>query len=76
MPRVTIAFNLPAEAARFRDAIDGEEMASILRAIDELCRRTAKDAETAWVSRDVLNQIRDMIPWELINPCEFSSEEC
>ena len=70
MPRATLTFDLPAEAIEFRNAIDGAEAIAALQAIDELCRRAAKDAETAWVSVNVLKQIREQIPQELIYPCE------
>lgn len=67
MPRATLTFDLPAESHEFRQAIDGAEAAAVLHQIDELCRRNVKDAETSWVSINVLTAIRDMIPQELID---------
>ena len=68
MPRATLTFDLPAEAHEFRQAIDGPEAVGALVDIDNLCRRVLKDAETAYVSVEVLKQIRDLIPSELLDP--------
>ena len=70
MPRATLSFDLPAEAVEFRNAIDGGEAIAALQAIDELCRRAAKDAETSWISVNVLKEIREQIPQEVLYPCE------
>lgn len=67
MPRATLSFDLPAEAHEFRQAIEGAEASAALWDIDTLCRRLLKDAETAYVSVDVLKQIRDLIPSELLD---------
>ena len=67
MPRATLSFDLPSEAHEFRQAIDGPEAVSAMWDIDNLCRRVLKDAETAYVAVEVLQQIRDLIPSELLD---------
>jgi len=62
MPRVTLTFDLPEEAAEFRMAIEAAEYQSALEDIERLCRNVRKYGEPSDDVRAVLEQVRSLIP--------------
>lgn len=63
MPTATLTFTLPEEEPEFIAASRSMSLASSLRAIDERCRIAIKHEDSA---SQVLEEIRGMIPWEII----------
>jgi hypothetical protein len=67
MPRATLSFDLPEENAQFRTAQAGREALALLHEIDQLCRDKLKHGELTDAFKAVLQEIRDMIPGELLD---------
>ena len=67
MPRATLTYDLPEDNAEFRAALAGREALAVLHEIDRVCRDLLKHGDTTYVSIQVLEQIRDMIPGELLD---------
>ena len=67
MPRATLSFDLPEDNAEFRAAIAAREALAVLHEIDRQCRELLKHGDTTYVSIQVLEQIRDLIPGELLD---------
>ena len=67
MPRATLSFDLPDEIAEFRAALAGREALIVLHEIDSFCRNKAKYGELAEAVEAVVQEIRDMIPGELLD---------
>ena len=67
MPRATLSFDLPDDHAEFRAALAGREALAVLHEIDYLCRSKLKHGELTEVVEAVVQEIRDMIPGELLD---------
>lgn len=67
MPRATLTYDLPEDMAEFRAAIAGSEALAVLHEIDYLCRNKLKHGELTEAIEEVVQQIRDLIPSELLD---------
>ena len=67
MPRATLTYDLPDEQPDFRAAIAGREALAVLHEIDYLCRSKLKHGELTEVVEAVVQEIRDLIPGELLD---------
>lgn len=67
MPRVTITFELPEEQHELDHALRGDEAASALWAIDRWCRDVNKHGEPSRETRQLADEIRNMIPPEFLD---------
>ena len=66
MPIATLRFNLPEEESEFLAAQQGREAKSILWEIDQHCRSLLKYGEPTPEERQLAEEIRAMIPYELL----------
>ena len=66
MPIATLRFRLPDEDAEHRAAIQGREAKSTLWEIDHRCRRLLKHGAPTPAERLLAEEIRGMIPYELL----------
>lgn len=64
--KATLVFSLPEESVEHRDALQGSEAKMVLWEIDQRCRSMLKHGEPCRETADVLQEIRDMIPFELM----------
>jgi hypothetical protein len=62
MPRVTITFDLPDEAAEFRLTMDAAEYQAALIDIDRLCRDAIKYCDPSEMERAFAQKVRALIP--------------
>jgi len=67
MPTVTLRFTLPDEQGEYDAARLGSEALSTLWAIDQHCRERLKYGEPTPEERRLAEQIREMIPHELLD---------
>jgi hypothetical protein len=66
MPTVTIRYRLPDEQAEYDAARLGSEALATLAQIDQHCRSLCKHGEPTAAERRLAEQIREMIPGELL----------
>jgi hypothetical protein len=67
MPTVTLRFTLPDEQAEYDAARLGGEAMQTLWQIDQTCRSLCKHGEPTAEERRLAEQIREMIPGELLD---------
>jgi hypothetical protein len=67
MPTVTLRFTLPDEQAEFDAARLGSEALQTLWQIDQTCRERLKYGTPTPEERRLAEQIREMIPGELLD---------
>lgn len=67
MPRATLTYDLPDDNAEFRAALAGREALIVLHEIDSFCRNKAKYGELAEAVERLVQEIREMIPGELLD---------
>lgn len=67
MPRATLTYDLPDDNAEFRAAIAGREALAVLHEIDYLLRSKLKHHELTEAVEAVVQEIRDLIPGELLD---------
>lgn len=67
MPTVTIRYTLPDEQAEYDAARQGAEAKSVLWDIDQRLRSLLKHGEPGKEAARLAEQIRDMIPPELLD---------
>lgn len=67
MPTVTLRYTLPAEQADFDAARLGSEAMQVLWQIDQRCRSLCKHGEPSGETRQLAEEIRQMIPAELLD---------
>lgn len=67
MPTVTLRYTLPEEQSEFDAARTGREARSILWDIDQHCRGLLKHGEPTDAEARLAQEIRDMIPAELLD---------
>jgi flagellar motor switch protein FliG len=67
MSTVTLRFQLPEEEHEFRRAMLGDLAIQTLWHIDQHCRGAIKHGDVSKKRRAILQQIREMIPGELID---------
>jgi hypothetical protein len=67
MPTVTLRYRLPDEQAEYDAARQGAEAKSVLWDIDQRCRSLLKHGEPGHEAARLAEQIRDMIPPELLD---------
>ena len=67
MPIATLRYTLPDEQAEFDAARLGGEAKSILWDIDQRLRRVLKYAEPSEETRRLAEEIREMIPGEMLD---------
>lgn len=67
MAKATLTFTLPAEQAEFDAARLGSEAMQILWQIDQRLRSLAKHGEPTEQERRLAEEIRQMIPAEMLN---------
>lgn len=67
MPTVTIRYTLPDEQAEYDAARQGAEAKSVLWDIDQRLRSLLKHGEPGKEAERLAEQIRDMIPPELLD---------
>ena len=67
MPTATLRFQLPEEEHEFRRAILGDLAVQTLWHIDQHCRGAIKHGDVSPETARLLQQIREMIPGELID---------
>lgn len=68
MPRVTISFSLPDERIEHRDAMNGPAAVGALIEIDHFCRNALKHKDHDEDAMEILRQIREMIPDQIVRP--------
>jgi hypothetical protein len=66
MPTVTLRYRLPDEQSDFDAARLGREAMSALWEIDQRCRSLLKHGEPTPAERELAEEIRRMIPAELL----------
>lgn len=66
MPKAILKFDLPEEQSEFAAAIRGREALTILWGIDQRCRSLLKHGEPTEAERRLAEEIRQMIPFELL----------
>lgn len=66
MPTATLTYSLPDEQADFDAATHGAEAMQTLWQIDQTCRSALKHGSPTPAERLLLEQIRAMIPAELL----------
>jgi hypothetical protein len=70
MPHVTLKFTLPEEEPEFRYATLGRDALLALWDVDQRCRSALKYGEPSEETAEMLREIREMIPSELLNALE------
>ena len=63
----TLKFTLPAEQAEFDAARLGSEAMQVLWQIDQTCRSLCKHGQPTAEERRLAEQIREMIPGEMLD---------
>lgn len=66
MPSATLRFNLPEEESEFLDAQQGRQAKAALWDIDQNLRSLMKHGEPTPEERRLAEEIRNMIPYELL----------
>ena len=61
MPRVTISFNLPAESAEHRDALDGTDWKCAVTETDNTLRNWIKHGHTFKTATEALEAARNVL---------------
>ena len=67
MPTATLRYKLPEEEHEYRRAILGDLAIQTLWHIDQNCRGVIKHVDVSKETAAILQQIREMIPGELID---------
>lgn len=66
MPKLTITYTLPDEQAEYDAARLGRQALSVLWEIDQRCRSLVKYGEPSGETRELAEEIREMIPGECL----------
>ena len=66
MPTATLRYKLPEEQGDFDAAVAGGKALAALHEIDQACRSLLKHGEPSEGAAELAQQIRDMIPSELL----------
>ena len=67
MPTATLRYRLPEEEHEYRRAMLGDLAIQTLWCIDQHCRAVIKHGDVSKETAAILQQIREMIPGELID---------
>ena len=68
MPQATLSFHLPEEAAEFKLASDAGDLHSALHSVYAYVRRELKYGQNTEEAIKHLEEIRALIPYELLGP--------
>ena len=66
MPKAILEFEIPDDQGDFNAAIHGREALSVIWEIDQRCRSLLKHGEPTDEERGLAEEIRQMIPWHLL----------